>query len=153
MEEWRDIPGYEDYQVSSLGRVKSLKYGKEHILKSIIVRSGYLSVNLYANGKARLTSIHRIVAKVFIPNPKRKPEVNHKDGNKKNNILGNLEWVTKSENQKHAYEKLHRKNSHWAGYVNIYSKDEVLITQVENTKFAAEWIMDNRKYRTQYRQL
>lgn len=103
MEEWRDIKGYEGkYQVSNLGRVKSLNYrgntNKEHILKPKKVRNGYNQVQLYKNGIGIFYSIHRLVAEIFIPNPNNYPQVNHKDENKINNKVENLEWCTQKYN-------------------------------------------------------
>lgn len=102
---WRDIKGYEGiYQVSSKGRVKSLErvtvdsigrkhHRKERILKDHMYK-GYLYVRLYDGPKR----IHRLVAEVFIPNLENKPQVNHKDENKTNNKVENLEWMTAKEN-------------------------------------------------------
>ncbi len=114
---WKDIKGYEGlYQVSNLGRVKSLdkivksanQYGaiftrkkKGKILKPFSTMSGYLQVTLYDEERKNFL-IHRLVAKNFIANTKKLPEVNHIDGNKNNNMFTNLEWVTKLENQQHA---------------------------------------------------
>ena len=99
MEEiWKDIDGYEGlYQVSNLGRVKSFNYnrtGKEMNLKPVNTCNGfgYLYVNLNKNGKTRLFYIHRLVAKAFLENPDHKSDVNHKDENKTNNCVENLEW-------------------------------------------------------------
>ena len=86
MEIWKDIIGYEGrYQVSNLGRVKSLNYNntnKEKILKPKKENNGYLRVNLSKNGKAKMYSVHRLVAIVYIPNPENKETVNHKNENK-----------------------------------------------------------------------
>ncbi len=100
---WKDIEGYEDYKVSNLARVKSLKFGKERILKQGIDNHGYPVVTL-CNGTQKNFKIHRMVAIAFIPNPCNKPEVNHKWGNKLDNRATELEWATKSENQLHAYK-------------------------------------------------
>lgn len=90
---WKDIKGYENlYQVSNLGRVKS----KRKILKAI--NGEYLKVGLSKNGKQNTLYIHRLVAKTFISNFENKPQVNHKDENKHNNCVENLEWVTFKEN-------------------------------------------------------
>ena len=100
MEEiWKDIEGYEGlYQISNKGRVKSLKWGKERILKPGITSSGYLKVLLCKNGMIKHIKIHRLVANAFITNPENKPQVNHKDENKFNNSVNNLEWSTAKEN-------------------------------------------------------
>lgn len=114
-EEWRDIVGYEEsYQVSNLGRVKSLARGifeingkqrvsKEKILKSKRISSGYRAVILYKDRKEKTMYIHRLVAQSFLQNDNNYTDVNHKDGNKENNCVENLEWVTRSYNIKHAY--------------------------------------------------
>ena len=99
---WRDVVGYEGlYQVSNLGRVKSLNYhiyGKERILKPGNSSGGYFVVSLCKNSKRKPFYIHRLVATAFIPNPNNKPEVNNKDENKTNNRVDNLEWMTSKEN-------------------------------------------------------
>ena len=102
-EEWRDIKGYEGkYQVSSLGRVKSLKdsHGnyREKILSPKPKGKDYLGIQLCKNGKYKPFYIHRLVALHFIPNPNNYKEVNHIDENKTNNCVTNLEWCTKKYN-------------------------------------------------------
>jgi len=115
MEVWKDIKGSEGrYQISNKGRVKSLERKvnnhtgeltvKEKILKQRPDEKGYMRIDIKDNsGKRKYYGIHRLVASVFIPNPDNKPQVNHIDGNKANNDVDNLEWVTNGENQKHAY--------------------------------------------------
>lgn len=107
---WKDIKGYEGlYQVSNLGRVKSLdriivrKDGisqfKKGIIKTPKINSdGYCSVTLSKNGNNKTFGIHILVAKHYIPNPDRKPEINHIDFNRENNQADNLEWCTHQEN-------------------------------------------------------
>lgn len=98
MEQWRSIPGYEGiYQVSSEGRVKNA-YG--HVLKPETAKNGYKRVTLFDKKKFQ---VHRLVALAFIPNPDNKEVVNHRNGVKADNRVENLEWVTWSENAKHAY--------------------------------------------------
>ena len=96
-EEWKPIEGFEDYQVSTCGRAKSLKWGKERILRTKKTR-GYLCVNLYKEGKQYSKRVHRLVAETFIPNPNNLPEVNHKDENPNNNHVENIEWCTSEYN-------------------------------------------------------
>ena len=102
MEIWKDIEGFEGlYKVSNLGRIKSLNYRctkKEKLLKHGSDKDGYLNVKLCKEGKVKSRSVHRLVAQAFIPNPDNKPEVNHKDEDKTNNKVENLEWVTSKEN-------------------------------------------------------
>lgn len=104
MEEWKDIPNFEGlYQGSNLGRVKSLerfyKTGRggiqllpERILKQNIKKTGYVEVTLCKNGKHKSFLLHRIIGKLFVPNPNNYTEINHKDENLENNCASNLEW-------------------------------------------------------------
>lgn len=99
---WKPVVGYENlYEVSNFGRVKSLNYnhsGKERILKSFTNKDGYLYVDLCKNGKRKKYRIHRLVAQAFMPNTDNLPCINHKDENKQNNNIDNLEWCTAKYN-------------------------------------------------------
>ena len=97
MEEWKHIEGFDGYQVSNEGRVKSLKFGKEKILKGGKSK-GYLIVDLCKNGARIHEQVHRLVAKAFLPNPNNLPQVNHKDENPSNNSVENLEWCDSKYN-------------------------------------------------------
>lgn len=121
---WKDIKNYENlYQISNLGNIKSLvgfnghKYIKrEKNLKPWKNKTHdnvdyYLCVTLVKNKIHTKKSIHRLVAQAFIPNPNELPEVNHKDGNKQNNRVDNLEWCTCKENQNHSWTILKRKSN------------------------------------------
>lgn len=122
MEEWKSIKGYEGlYEVSSYGNVKSLtkyiknKYNSYSIRKEKLLKINhkklknskrincYVSLTLYGKSKSYL--VHRLVGIAFIINNENKPEINHIDGNTENNNVNNLEWVTTSENQLHAFKK------------------------------------------------
>lgn len=116
VEIWKDIENFEGmYQVSDMGRIRSLARTKvlsngrkltirEKILTGHIDTKGYLQVELRKDGKRNISCIHRLVASAFIENPERKEQVNHKDGNKRNNAVENLEWVTCEENIHHAWK-------------------------------------------------
>lgn len=115
MEVWKDVSGFEgEYQVSNFGRIKSVgrtiitSNGKQYYLPERILKlrksdCGYIRVGLWKAQRAFYKSVHRLVAEAFIPNPENKPQVNHKDGNKNNNKVSNLEWSTCSENLKHKF--------------------------------------------------
>lgn len=147
IEEWKDVEGYEGkYRVSTFGRV--FTYGGERILrnrfgKEIIITwddrqiamknsARYLRASLSKNGEAKHFSVHRLVALAFIPNPDGKPQVNHKNGKKKDNNVSNLEWATSSENITHAYATglvdISKTGKHRIGVMPAHAK-EVLDTE------------------------
>ena len=102
-ETWKDIAGYEGvYLVSSYGKVQSLHRGGR-ILAQVDGRHGYQIVHLCLRGHAKKHSVHRLVALAFIPNPLGLETVNHKDFDKTNNRIDNLEWMTSAQNNRHAY--------------------------------------------------
>lgn len=113
-EEWKDVIGFEGYYViSNLGSVKSLdryvegKLGSWRFQKGIDMtlqesKKGYLVVVLHKHGSYYQKQVHRLVAEAFIDNPQRLPQVNHKDTNKHNNCVDNLEWITNYDNMQHA---------------------------------------------------
>lgn len=106
---WKDVIEYEGlYQVSNFGRVRST-YRYKKVLTPILVNSGYNQVQLCKNGKVKAMLLHRLVASAFLENIGNKPCVNHKDGDKSNNSIGNLEWCTYSENERHSYRVLNKK--------------------------------------------
>lgn len=97
---WKAITDYENlYEVSNIGRVKNIRTGR--ILKPGIDRYGYYNVGLCKNGKQKTKNVHRLVAQEFLPNPDNLPCVNHKDENKLNNRVDNIEWCTVSYNNKY----------------------------------------------------
>lgn len=106
MEEWKDIEGFEKaYQVSTWGRVKSLKRfnrKEDRILSTCPDSNGYIKTCLSKDGVKITPRVHRLVAIAFISNPESKPCVDHRDGNKANNSVTNLRWSTYSENEKHS---------------------------------------------------
>lgn len=141
MEIWKDVVGYETlYQVSNLGRVKSLdmklpykRHGiatfrirKGKILTPAIMKNGYLRVEMSKNGIHRLNLVHRLVAQAFIPNTNNHKEVNHINCNKSDNRIENLEWVSPLQNKIHAFE-------------NKLYKIEKPILQIKNGIVIKEW--------------
>ena len=116
---WKDIPGYEGlYQVSNLGRVKSLRFRnnicdkeKEHIMTLNKKDNEYLYVSLSKNGIKRNKYVHRLVATCFIPNTNNYEIVNHIDYNVENNSVDNLEWCSQKQNVKHSIQKYYKKKT------------------------------------------
>ena len=106
---WKPVRNYEGlYEVSNLGRVKSLNYnrtGKERIMKGLDNGHGYLFVQLCKDGKVENCRINRLVAMAFLPNPDNLPEVNHKDKIRTNNKVENLEWCTTKYNVEYSLAK------------------------------------------------
>ena len=103
-EKWKKIKNYPYYSISNLGRIHSLI--KNRILKPSIDKQGYLHIGLYSNNKRKFFLVHRLVAEHFLSS--KSLEVNHRDGNKNNNTVKNLEWVTPKQN---IANKLKRKYS------------------------------------------
>lgn len=150
-EQWKDIEGYEGlYEVSSLGRVR----GKDRFINNRIQKSRLMFGALHSDGyhiinlQGTTYRAHRLVAKAFIPNPDNKPHINHIDGDKLNNFVTNLEWVTDLENSKHAIA---------IGLNNIgiverrrkvaqYTVDGELV-QIHESVYAASLAMGNEAYR------
>lgn len=136
---WKPVRNYEGlYEVSNMGRVKSLNYnktGKEKIMKGVGDGNGYLQVGLYREGKRKKCRINRLVAQAFLENPQNLPEVNHKDENKLNNCVDNLEWCSRSYNMTYngRAKKVGKKNSK-----PVYSidKESGLITYWESIREA-----------------
>lgn len=112
---WKPILGYENYDVSNMGRIRSYskEYDKNYLRKPWLSNDGYIRITLAANNKQKTLLVHRIVAQTFMAHDTNKNIVNHKDGNKQNNKLSNLEWVTASENNIHYYhETMQNKKTH-----------------------------------------
>lgn len=116
IEDWRLIPGFQDYIASNTGKIKTIKeyivnplngvprlqknrhFKKDSLVGKKLSKKGYLRVRL----DAKTYQVHRLIALTFLSNPDNKPQINHKDGNKLNNNINNLEWVTNQENRDHA---------------------------------------------------
>lgn len=103
METWREIPNTNgEYQASSNGRIMTTKSGR--ILTPVVDDCGYERVCLFKADRRKRHKVHRLIAMTFLPNPFSKSQVNHKDGNKRNNNVENLEWATNKENMRHSRE-------------------------------------------------
>ena len=167
---WRPIEGYEGlYEVSSYGRVRSLDrydnrncFRKGKVLSPIKDKDGYIQVSLYYNRKMYKKYVHRIVAEAFLPNPDNLPEVNHKDEDKTNNNVTNLEWCDRKYNlsygsRQERYRNTMLENGYWTGL----SKDEYIKKYYEKNKesikkYKKKYDQDNKesikKYKKKYNQ-
>jgi hypothetical protein len=103
VETWKPVVGFENsYEVSTSGRVRSLRAGK--LMAPQKLTNGYMGIHLaFGDGRRRVTTVHRLVAEAFIPNPSELKEVNHVDFDKSNNVVANLEWASRGQNSKHNY--------------------------------------------------
>lgn len=136
---WRPVQDYEHlYEVSNIGRLRRINGKIQKIQKTVF---GYGRVTLYNKGPYKKIHIHRVVAKAFIENPNNKPEVNHIDGNKLNNVVTNLEWVTKSENRKHAFKIGLQKGK--AGRLNPMAKKVINTNTGQIWECASECAKEN----------
>lgn len=138
---WADVKGFEGvYAVSTKGYVMSLSRtiwngksyfkSKDKLIKGNIIGKGYSQVTLWKNKKRHMHLIHKLVATAFIPNAENYPQINHKDGNKANNSVENLEWCNNSQNQLHAWRTGLQKQ-HIAGKpmksVRLYTNNESIL--------------------------
>lgn len=144
-EKWLDINWMplilERYQISSFGRIKSLKSNcRGHRIMTLIKNErGYLWVKLKKNKKKAIVKVHRLVSIAFIKNPHQKPQVNHKNGNPLDNFYLNLEWTTRSENMKHAFDKLGRKVP-WLGKKGADNHNSIPVIQYSKEgEFINQW--------------
>jgi hypothetical protein len=154
---WIDIKNYEGiYQISNFGNVKSImrigkhnkgrkwQIRKERTLKNRNDGRGYYSVILYKGNTKISYRIHRLVAKAFIPNINNRPEINHKDGNKQNNNVDNLEWCTRKENTSHARQNgLYPKNARRLFNKNTVENIKSMIKQGFLNRYIADKLNTN----------
>lgn len=135
MEKWTTIQEASNYEVSTYGNIRNKITQK--ILKGRLTKSGYLQVSLKIDETNKFSNryIHRLVAIYWIDNPENKREINHKDGNKENNNINNLEWVTSSENQKHRHSIGINKTSNRR--VGKFTKDGELVAEYNSIQAAA----------------
>lgn len=138
---WKDVDGYEKYQVSTFGNVRNKKTGR--ILKAAN-NGGYYSVGL-SNKKTKTFSVHILVAKAFLPNPENKPQVNHKDKNGLNNNVINLEWCNNKENSIHRSAGVKQKTNQNLEIYRIDSNTNEVLEKYDSIEMGARWIIQNIK--------
>lgn len=141
---WKDIPGYEGlYQVNQLGQVKSLPkyrgntYYEDYIMRGKKDSSGYLHYELRKDGNSKTYSAHRLVAQAFLPNPEELPEVDHINGDRADNRVSNLQWITKTDNVR---------KSTAATVIKCVETGQIF----QSIQEAANWIKRNRTCFTKY---
>jgi hypothetical protein len=142
-EQWKSIEEASNYEVSNLGNIRNKT--TLQVLKGRITKSGYYQVLIKINkiNKFNNRYIHRLVAQYWIDNPENKREVNHKDGNKLNNNIDNLEWITSSDNQKHRHSIGITRTSQRR--IGKFTKDGQLVAKFNSIKEAAD--LDNNGIR------
>ncbi len=139
IEVWKQIDGYENYEVSSFGNVRNKNTGR--ILKASS-NGGYYSVGL-SNIKTKSFRVHQLVAKEFLPNPENKPQVNHKDKNGLNNKLSNLEWSTNKENSIHRSAGVKQTTNQNLEIYRINPNTNEILEKYNSIEDAAKYILDN----------
>jgi len=157
-EQWKDIPGYTGlYQASTAGRIRTMpRFKKNHSKKEFVpmkIKSqrkgnhGYYRVNLWDHGKTRTYTVHKLIALTFLkPSPKK--QINHIDGNRLNNKVENLEWVTDRENQIHRSRVLHSNAGQYPKrpVVRLHKETMAEEQQFESLAAARDWIKDNTEF-------
>ena len=135
--QWKQIIDFPKYEVSNYGEVRHIATG--YIKSQKKDACGYLVVSLSTgHAKVKLIKVHRLVAEAFIPNLNNKPQVNHIDGDKTNNCVENLEWVTAKENVQHCYKVLGYKGSHF-GKLGKDNEQSKIVLQIKNNKIIAKF--------------
>lgn len=135
------IKGFPDYYITKNGDVYSRNYrntGRIKRLSKAKRPDGYLKVSLFAAGKETNKLVHRLIAEAFIPNPENKPFINHKNGNRCDNRIENLEWCTNAENIKHSFDVLHRTPT-WTGKFGKHHHRSKAVIQIKNGSVIAEF--------------
>ena len=140
IEEWKQINDYDNYEISSLGNVRNSKTGR--VLK-LTCKGGYVFTGLSKNSNGKTIPVHRLVALAFIDNPENKPQVNHKDKNRSNNTISNLEWSTASENNIHRSVNVTQTTNQQVMVWRIDITTDEKLELYDSIYLAAQWIINN----------
>lgn len=140
---WKPVIGYEGlYEVNNIGQVKSLNYNHTGKAKTLALKkwkTGYCGYTLSKSGITKNKFAHVLVATAFIENENNLPSVNHIDGNKLNNCVENLEWVSKSDNTRHAIKNGLRKDSYMRGVTGAENKNSKMVKQIKGGIVVKTW--------------
>ena len=139
-EEWKLITDYDNYEISTLGNVRNSKTGR--VLK-LTCKGGYIFTGLSKNSSGKTCPVHRLVALAFIDNPENKPQVNHKDKNRSNNIVSNLEWSTASENNIHRSINVTQTTNQQVKVWRIDTLTDEKLELYDSICLASQWIINN----------
>jgi hypothetical protein len=145
MEEWREIKDFPNYSVSNSGNILNTKTNK---MMKLNKKSGYYHISLTNNTNKKSLLVHRLVAMAFIPNPENKSDVNHKDKDKLNNNLSNLEWMTRKENNSHKSQTLVYKSNKNKPLLRIDSDTNEIIEKYDSIELAGIWACNNHHTKT-----
>jgi HNH endonuclease/NUMOD4 motif/NUMOD1 domain len=141
MEEiWKPIKDFKNYSVSNLGNIRNEVSGK--ILKNNI-KAGYENISLTNKNNKKSFKVHRLVALAFIDNPENKSDVNHKDKNKLNNCVSNLEWLTRKENNVHRCKDIIISAARYKSLFRIDKVTNEILEKYESIQSASEWAVNN----------
>jgi len=140
IEIWKSIQEYENYEVSTFGNVRNKKTGR--ILKQAIT-SGYYCVGL-SSIKTKTYSVHRLVAKSFIPNLENKEQINHKDKNRLNNNINNLEWMSAGENNKHRSDGVKQTTNQNLEIYRINPNTNEILEKYNSIEDGAKWVLEQK---------
>ena len=145
MEEWRQISDFPNYSVSSFGNVMNVKTNK---MLRLCNKGGYYNISLTNENSYKTFKVHRLVAGAFIENIENKPEVNHKDKNKLNNNIVNLEWMTRHENNIHRCQGLKITNNKNKQILRLNKDDNEILEKYNSIEEAGIWAFNNEYTKT-----
>jgi hypothetical protein len=141
LEQWKQIKDFENYEVSTFGRIRNSKTNKFMKLNN---KGGYMNISLSNNIERKSFKVHRLVLIAFVPNPENKTDVNHKDKDKHNNNISNLEWNTRSENNIHGKLNVVITTNKNKSVYKMDKKSDEILDKYDSIQLAADWVVENQ---------